>query len=324
MNPLYTFEQLPTTSGQAIREFNTRYLATLTAFKPTGWADRFAYLLPTKAPKVTYPISAMRTKYRKTTGESSFKRAGEKKIDLMAEEFDDGYEAKLMDLQQEVFAYRNWNNAASRFVTAEESFRHQKIAALLEAGESTACWDGKNFFATDHPANPFDAGPGTFSNYQSSTKDVVSLANIEAERTAMEAGVLDENGELMGVHADTIFVPLAKAEPLRNLLKKAMLATASGNAAETNPYADGSLTVVAVREFADTNDWYLADSKLIQSGGFDIALAMRQELPPALALRFFDEASDYFKNTGKLAVSSHIQYGFGYGFPHAIRKIKGA
>ena len=46
-NPLYTIEQLPTTSAAAIREFDDRYIAALGAAKPTGWVDRLGALVPT-------------------------------------------------------------------------------------------------------------------------------------------------------------------------------------------------------------------------------------------------------------------------------------
>jgi phage major head subunit gpT-like protein len=48
---------------------------------------------------------------------------------------------------------------------AQHSYWPQKsIAALMKVGESTLAYDGKNFFAKDHPVNPFNLGAGTYAN----------------------------------------------------------------------------------------------------------------------------------------------------------------
>lgn len=327
LNPLFQIEQLPATSQAAIREFDERYLAKLGASKPTGWADTLGDLVPTAAPMVTFPVSQLRTRYQKTEGEQRFKKLREKSFDVKTEEFDDGYEAKLLDILQKVFAYRNWQQAPGRLVLAEEQHRHSNIAALLENGAALPCVDGVNFFATNHPANMIDASAGVWGNYQANPTDCVSIANLQAEVTAMMAGVLDENGLRMGAQPDTILVPPEKAEALKNLLAQALilgggLSTSITSAAISNPYLN-RFNVIPVKEFTDVNDWYLVDSKLVAEG---IApwLSLRQTVASSLSLRIFDESSDFFKNTGMIKMSSHIWYGFALALPHAIRKIVGA
>lgn len=321
-NPLYTYDTLPSTSAAALREFDDRYLAALMAAPASGWQDQFGALAPTDAPMLTFPVSQMRTKYQKTLGENRFKTLQEKSFDVKVEEFDDGYEARLYDLFTQVFAYRNWQRAPERFVIAEGVHRAANIAALIEAGSSTACVDGANFFSTSHPANLFDGDVGTWSNLSSGGTDVVSVANLQTEVSAMQTQVLDENGDELGVMPDTILVPTAKFEALKNLLKKEQIASAAGTASETNPYMNG-FNIVPVREFTDANDWFLVDSKLIAQG-LEPWVSVRQTMPASLALRHWDEASDFFKDTGKIKVSSHIWYGFALAFPHAIRKVVGA
>jgi hypothetical protein len=318
-NPLYTIEQLPTTSAAAIREFDDRFIAALAAAKADGWVDKLGALVPTNAPMVTFPVSQLRTKYQRTQGEGRAKTLGEKSFDVKSEEFDDGYEARLIDLFNQTFAYRNWQLAPARLVNAEEQFRHHQIATLIEAGTSTACVDGKNFFAADHPRNMFDPGVGDNSNYQSSPKDVVSIDNLMDESTAMK-DLRDENGDKLGAVADTILVPSEKGEPLKALLKQAMIA--DGSVSVSNPYMNG-FNVIEVKEFTDANDWYLVDSKLIAQG-LAPWITLRQTVPAALGLRRFDESSDFFKKTGRLRIESHIWYGFALGLPHAIRKVVGA
>jgi hypothetical protein len=92
-----------------------------------------------------------------------------------------------------------------------------------------------------------------------------------------------------------------------------------------NPYNDGSLTVVRMDQLTDVNDWYIFDSKLIAKGvpPWVVAkLALQMPGFDSLSLRYFDENSDFFKKTSKIAVAKHIWAGYGLLFPHAIRLIK--
>lgn len=342
LNPLYFQDTLPTTSAAAIREFNERYLAAIGASQPTGWADSLGELLPSSSPMVSFPVSQLRTLYTRTEGEQKFKTLREKSFDIKSEEFDDGYEAKLMDLFLQVFAYRNWQQAPSRLVLAEEQHRHNQIAALLTAGTGLTCVDGKNFFATDHPVNMTTTGvktqsnATTWSNYDSTGLDILGagisnpdISNIQAQVIDMQTGVPDENGQLLGVDPDTLLVPADKKEAVTNMLAKDRLVSVFGSntaaAPSENPYKN-RFNIVGVKEFGfasgSTADWYLVDSKLVKAG---VApwISMRQTVPASLALRNFDESSDFFKNTGRIKMSSHIWYGFALALPHAIRRVKG-
>lgn len=362
LNPLFVFDQLPTTSAAAIREFNDRYLAAVGASMPNGWADTLGDLVPTDRPMVTFPVSQLRTLYQQTTGESRFKKLLEKSFDVKTQEFDDGYEAKLMDLFLQVFAYRNWQRAPERLVLAEEQHRHLQIAAILDGtgtrggavgsvndpgGVSRVCVDGQNFFSASHPANMTDptvaspvTGATTWSNYQSvatnllgstATKTVgpYALDNLQAEVTNMKRGVLDENGLVLGADPDTILCALDYEEPLKNFLATSrILAVNSGNTAAATPdnFYMGRFNVIGCKEFTtvtgSTADWYLVDSKMLKKG---IApwVTLRQTVPQSLALRMYDESTDYFKDTGNIKMSSHIWYGFSLALPHAIRRIVG-
>lgn len=333
--PLYTIDTFPTTSQAAMREFDDRYLAAVGAAPPPTWTDA-GDLLPTGSPLVSFPIANMAIQYLQTQGESRFRTLLEKSFDMKAQEFDAGVEGKLLDILQQTFAYRNWQAGPARLMLAEGRFRNKQIAALLEDGENQK-WGGAatpiddaNFFSATHLSDFSDADSTTWSNYQSSTKDVVSIANLEAEVTAMQGGVLDENGDKMDADPDTILVPTAKYESLKNLLAQEMILHPGTSTTDTtaggvsNPYK-GRFNLVRIPEFTDANDWYLVDSKLRASQGLTPWISLRYTVPnPALQLRQYDESSDYFKDTGRIKVSSHIWYGFALGFPHAIRKVKGA
>ena len=324
MASLFTNETLPTTSEQAIRIFDERYLAGISAVAAPGWAALLGDSVPLGAPRATFPIGLLSTKYFETKEESGrFKTMAEESFDLKVVEFDAGYEARLIDLSTNTYAYRKWTEVPGRFIIAEERHVNRNIVTLLEDGTNQISpWDSVAFFSATHKANPTGDPSTTWSNYQSVAADVTDLTKLQAEVTAMQ-GALDENGEKVGANPDTILVPTAKYETLKNKLAQALILEGSATAPTSNYYT-GRFNVIHVPEFTDVNDWYLVDSKLMKAQGVPPWLAAKYLPANDLGLRKFDESSDFFKNTGKIKVSSHIWYGFKLIFPHAIRKVVGA
>ncbi len=322
-NPLYTVTTLPADDAAALREFNDRYIASIGAVPPPSWSD-LGDLFPTTAPMVTFPIGSIALKYQRTEGEDRFKTLLHKSFDIKSEEFDAGLEAKLLDLTTQIFAYRNWQQGPARMMIAEARHRNRSIMSLLEGGQPDGI-DNAYFFSATHLSDFNDPSSTTWSNYQSVGKDVLDLDLLEAEIISMQ-GVLDENGEKNGANPDTILVPTAKYEKLKNKLAKDMILETSGSSfAATNNIFKGRFEVIHVPEFTDANDWYLVDSKLRSSSGLPPWISLRYTAPnPELQMRVWDTSSDFFKNTGRIKVSSHIWYGFALGFPHAIRKVTGA
>lgn len=319
MASLYSNEQLPTTSEQALREFNEKYLALMTAGPPPTWASPF--VMSTNAPRTTFPLSTLAAKFKETRdAHGTVKTLDEKSFDLKSVEFDAGFEAKWYDLSRNAYSARNWDRAPAELIAAEQRHVATQLRILLEAGTGTTLgtcpWDGLSFFNASHLSNPFDASSTTWSNYQSSTKDVVSITNITAEIVSM-MGVLDVNGEKLEVQPTAIWVPTAKYQGTVNLLSQNMI-----NNGETNPLA-GKLKVVHVPQLTDADDWYLVDENLM-ARGFDPMIAMNEQVDASLGLRTYDQNTDFFRDTGKIKVSKHVWYGFGYALPHAIRLIKGA
>lgn len=323
MASLYTSELLPTTSEQAIREFDERYLAGISAVQPPSWASDLGDSVDLDAPRVTFPISLLSTKYVETRDTAGrFKSMLEQAFDLKVVEYDAGHEAKLMDLFLNVFAYRKWGEVPQRFIIAEGFHVQENIATLIEDTAQISPWDGLAFFHASHKANPSGDPSTTWGNLQATPKDVLNISNITDEITNMK-GVLDENGKKMDVNPTIIMVPTQKGPKLEFLLAQNMVVIGSGTAPSSNPYV-GKFTVVTNPQLTDPDDWYLIDPNLAKQQAVPPWVIARFLPPKDLGLRFFDESSDFFKNTGKLKVSSHIWYGFRLVFPHAIRKVTGA
>lgn len=324
--PLYTIDTLPTTSQEAIREFQDRYIAAQGVVQPQDWVAEFGDSFDVNSPKVTFPISQVGGTYQETKGNSRFKTMSEESFDVKVVEYDMGYEANLMDLYLNTYSVRKWNQQAELFTKGEIRHCQKQVATILELGTATTIWDTANFFSATHPANHSDSGAGTFSNYQSGAKDPNSIPNIMAE-IALMRGVKDENGDKLDVNPNVIMLPTAKFDIVNALLLQQNVTVASGTGSPGGGTATMSNPLMGLRAvhnpfLTDANDWYLIDTNLVRQ--LPPWAAMRFAAPDTLGLRTWDESSDFFKDTGKIKVSSHIWYGFGLVFPHAIRLVTGA
>lgn len=316
MASLFVKDTLPKSSEEAIRRFDERYNAVISAAPPSTWAERF--ITTVDAPRTTFPLSSFTSGFRETKEQSGrYRGMGDRTVDLNVVEFDDGYEAKLSDILSNVFAWQRWGEVPAAFVLAEARHHATQLAALLEAGSTTATgYDGLNYFSASHLSNPNDSKSPVFSNVQTVAKDLTSLAAIQGEMIAMQGAVLDVNGKKMQANPDEIWLPTSRFQVVSDKLNQAFLANGESN------YMAGKLRPVHVPELNNVTDGYLVDSQLLAK--YTPLLGAKCTMFDAeLGLRYFDVDSDHFKKTGKIAVSKHIWAGYGLLFPHAIRKIVG-
>ncbi len=320
MASLFTHQTLPATSEEAIRQFDERYLAAITAAAPPGWCAGF--IDSVGAPRVTFPIALMSTKFNETKEASSrFKTMSEQAFDLTVVEFDAGYEAKLLDILTNTFAYRNWGRAPAALADGEVKHVAKNLVTLLEDSAQLSPWDGLTFFNDAHRSNPKEViaatqgRKNTWDNLQAGPL-APTIANISAEMTLMR-DVRDENGDKMGIEPNEIWLPTEKFQGTSDLLNQAMI-----NGGDSNPLL-GKIKPVHVPDLTDINDWYLVDTTQFAKGVQPMIAAQYRDVG-SLGLRQWDESSDFFKDTGKLKMSAHIWYGFKLIFPHAIRRIVGA
>jgi len=321
MASLFIKDTLPTTSEEAIRQFDEKYLSAITAANPPGWCASFVF--PVGAPRTTFPMALMSTRYNETKEMSSrFKAMSEQAFDLNVVEYDAGYEAKLLDLLTHVFAYRNWSRAPGALADGEMKHVAKNLVTLLEDTAQTSPWDDLAFFSASHRSNPKEVIPATqgrantWSNLQATPADASDLTKIQAEMTAMR-DVRDQNGDKMGIEPNEIWLPTPKFQIVSDKLSQALI-----NGGDSNPLI-GKLKPVHVPDLTDINDWFLVDTTQFAKGVEPMIAANYRDVG-SLGLRQWDESSDFFKDTGKLKMSAHIWYGFKLVFPHAIRKVVGA
>ena len=327
MAQLPVHDTLPTSSQDALEMFDERYLALRLLASPTTWADLLGEVHSSPSTSTKYPMAFLALKYLETLDEAGhFRTIGEKDCELQVVQYDDGVEMELLKLLTNSFTARRWMDAPAGLIQAESYLKSKSLATMLEANTATCGWDDLALFHDSHKANPKDTAAGTFDNKQATTKSVLDVTKI-AEEVALMMAVTDENGDKLGVSPTAIGVPTEKYHGLVTLLKQDIIANSGGTASIRNPYADGTLKVVHMPELTDADDWFLFDENLIAKGAAPWVVAKLALPAPgfdALSMRRFDENSDHFKKTGKIAVSSRVFYGFKFLYPHAIRLVKGA
>lgn len=313
---------LPTSAQDAIRKWDLRYEKEVSK-QPPSWAERYGDKFNTDSPMLRFPMSMMTSKYTEYKGDIRTKTLGDQYVDMFTAEYQNGFEVDVVDLLKNPVRARQWSRVPKSFVNAEKRHTNSLVAQAINAGLTSGNgWDSLFFFSAAHLANPQDPGLGTWSNYQSGALNVVSIANITTEAGLMQASVKDEHGEIMEVEPDVLFVPAAKGFGVKTLLGQENLATG-----ETNPLF-GKFTVVTIPQLdaLDANDWYIGDSRLLEELP---PWAIVEYIPPgplgdALRNRWFGPESDYFKNTARIKVSSHIHKAVSLIYPHGLRKVVGA
>lgn len=146
----------------------------------------------------------------------------------------------------------------------------QYMAETLEAGRTTACWDGQFFFDTDHPQDADAPGGTTYSNYYATDgTDNSSHALAEATFAKLWAKFGEfrkENGQPLGLVPDTIIVPPALAITAFRVLNMGSIAPAAAlgggaaNVQQENPLK-GLVEIVVCPRLTSATAWYLGVCK---------------------------------------------------------------
>lgn len=189
----------------------------------------------------------------------------------------------------------------------EEAAKHPDdllFAMMIDGHNATAtCFDGQNFFDTDHPVDQFDAdNTDTQSNYI--TSSTLSLTNLFANRALM-AAFKGENGRPLRSVPDVLVVPPALEKLGREILVASTVSTGGTNVAQ------GMMKLIVVPELGGdaTNDktWYLLDTrKAIKPFVF-------QTRRPTEFVQKFDASDDNVVMRDEYLWAASGRYNVGYG-----------
>lgn len=204
-----------------------------------------------------------------------------------------------------------------------EDLPNHQVQSLLENGEATtvhgACWDGKAFFATDHPVHPNVPAYGTFANLFTSTS--LTRANLITQMAAFMQQKGPDN-KPRGIPADTLFVHPNQYVDACELVNAKFISGASSSSPGSRENVIATMGMLKVEQLplsSEDGEWFLAATT---TGGrvsknplvVQIREAPHLVMPPAL--------SDAEFKKRKLEYSTEARIGFGYGKPWQLWKHK--
>lgn len=144
------------------REFNTTYQAALAA---TFYRD-VATVVPSSSKSNTYGWLGDFPDMREWVGDRVVKDMKEQGYEIVNKLYESTVGVQRVQIEDDNLGI--YTPMAQSMGAAAARHPDQLIAGLLGAGEATLCYDGQNFFDTDHPVYPSHDGTGvadTVSNY---------------------------------------------------------------------------------------------------------------------------------------------------------------
>jgi phage major head subunit gpT-like protein len=140
-----------------------------------------------------------------------------------------------------------------------KQFRAKMLVDLLEAGFSTACYDGQFFFDSDHSEGDSGAQSNTAST-------ALSEGALETGIASME-GIKDDEGEPLGLVPDLLVVgPNLRAKARKLLNATSIVATGTTDLVLPNASAVQGMLDLAVSPLISGNHWFLGCTNLPVQG----------------------------------------------------------
>jgi phage major head subunit gpT-like protein len=192
-------------------------------------------------------------------------------------------------------------------VDAVQLHKFTQFKSLLEAGISTACYDGQNFFSASHS----EGSSGTQSNYLTSSA-TLSSTNVRAAYAAMTEYKNDQ-GNLMGITPTHLFTSPAQMGTALDIIGASTISTGG-----QNMDLSMGLKLIIIPGLTTTVWWGLVDlSKSLKPFIFQNRRAVN-------FTSLTDPESPDFYNTRRIKFGVDYRAGFGYGMWQLMYLADGA
>lgn len=181
------------------------------AATPTDW-EKVATRVPSSSASNTYGWLGQFPTLREWVGDRVLKDMAAQAYQVQNKLYEGTVAVKRTDIEDDNVGV--YTPLFSEMGRAAKAHADQLVFALLAAGETTTCYDGQNFFDTDHPVYPNVDGTGTatlVSNLQAGTGPAWYLLDtsralkplIFQERTTPELDALTSTQDEMVFMSDT-------------------------------------------------------------------------------------------------------------------------
>lgn len=195
-------------------------------------------------------------------------------------------------------------------------FPEERVGDALNNSFAALCWDGKPFFATDHPAVAKSGAATTFSNKGtvalSASTQAAAIASLGAGLTALRT-MKNDQGRPIRVRNIRLVVPPALADVANVLAMNERLEDG-----KPNPYR-GQVTVDVWQELTTSaTAWYL----LGEFGGLKPIILLQRRAPTTVEVT--DPGDSHVVKTGEFLFGAEADAVAGYGLPQMAWASTGA
>jgi len=244
----------------AFLAFDTRFQQVFKSVMP--WGEKIATTMPSNTKEGRTPWLKALPTMREWLGPRVVNNLSTNIQSLVNKKFELTFGITREDFEDDIIGV--YGPAVEEMARQAAKWPDYQLAAALQAGTSSLCHDGSNFFSATHKIDPDGVSTtDTQSNYTSSGM-ALTAAHYDAAR-AERAQLKREDNKPMGVGSTLLIVPPQLEFTAKQIVQADLIVAAAGaNAAtgsQTNVYK-GTADVLVIPELAnEATAWYLADDK---------------------------------------------------------------
>ncbi len=310
------YNLVSTDAQRSLEIFSEEFTLALTqsAVDPWARANGLYKTAPKLALKMTFPVPVSAAGYAEFKGDVKYRSLFEKSMELKPKTWQDGVSELASTVEAPDFI--GWNEQPAAMAAAASSLANEIVAGLLETNGE--CWDGKNFFASDHPLNVFDEGAGDFDNDITGAGTDLTQANLETAMTNFRK-IKGPNGKPLGLRLTHLLVPPALEGVARKLLTDDFIISAIGDAfgPVPNPYKSMGIKLIVSDELTDDDKWY---ALALNKPGMYPWIVMEETAPEPIVS---DKTDPLYKTTLKVGIAYILRGNGGLALPHCAQRWAG-
>jgi hypothetical protein len=309
------FDLVSRDAQRALEEFAQDFALALTQSGVEPWAKTNGLYRPSKALKTTFPIPVSAAGYNELKGDLKYRDLFEKSLELRPKTWQDGVSALASVIEAPDFI--GWTTEPAAMAAAGDSLPNEIIAEALEANPT--CWDGKAFFASDHPLNVFKPSTGTYDNDFTGAGTDPTLANLKLAKAAFRA-IKGANGKPLGLRMTHVLAPAAQEETWKDLLEQDMVIQAIDGGSAFGSVGNrhkGTVTPIYSDELSDDSKFY---PLALNKPGMKPWVVQDQGSPEEIRQ---DKTDALYKMTLKVAIAYVMRGNGALALPHCVQRWAG-
>ncbi len=318
-------QHLSAEAQRALEEFSTEFDAAFVGVEPESqWGVRYGNANTNRFQKTwTIPVSA--AGFRRVSGDGVFRTLAHRAVSLVPELFEDGVEEEKRVIESPEFF--GWNQQPANIAVEARRQPNKLVAEMLEANQNLDFYADRKqrlastipLFSDSHPVNVFDTSYGTFDNTGTDFSGTFNATLLREVQNYFRT-LLQPNGEKFRLSAKKVLVPSERYQEIWEFLRtNLMLSPALVGGANTQESADnlyrGEVELVHCSELTDPNNIYFLDSDVSAPKPWVVSTGGAPEMI------VYDESSDYYKSTGRIAFKVKIEGGAAGCLPHSILRV---